>query len=416
MRVADTQETRRLNRSRRPWATALIVGVAVVVQAIPGATSALEYDRAAVSEGQIWLPLTAQAVHWSPAMAAVDLAVVIIAGLLIEARSKKRLLGALGVAAVVVGLAVHFLASDIVRYRGASGIAIALVVVAALDIFGDGSPRARLLVGIFLALLADFVVRPSQFQGLGIPAINPESAFERRLGLADRGIPQPSYRNIVGGVDALVRVMVREIESRGGRISCGSEVKRIRIEQNRVTGVELEDGTVEPADLVIASGGAKELFFELVGKSSLPDDFVRKIDDTPLMESVFMVHLGVDFDPLQYQKIPVCYYFRTYDIEKGVEEVQSGHYTEGADGFVIYVPSVNSPDMAPEGHNAVTVYTIAPDTLDEGTWAEKKEEYAEKLLDHAERVLPGLSRSHHRSLDGGSPCISPQGPQNDWRG
>ena len=36
--------------------------------------------------------------------------------------------------------------------------------------------------------------------------------------------------------------MVREIESRGGQISCGSEVGRILIEQNRVTGVELADG------------------------------------------------------------------------------------------------------------------------------------------------------------------------------
>jgi len=246
------------------------------------------------------------------------------------------------------------------------------------------------LKAVFLALLADFVVRPSEFQGLGIPAINPEPAFERRIDLATSGIPQPSYRNIVGGCDALVRVMVREIEARGGAISCGAEVKRIRIEDNRVTGVELGDGTVEPADLVIASGGARELFFELVGKDSLPEDFVRQIDDIPLMESVFMVHLGIDFDPLPYQKIPVCYYYRTYDIEKGVETVQSGRYTEGDDGFLIYIPSVNSPGMAPEGHHAVTVYTIAPDTLKEGSWAEKKEEYAEKLLDHADRVIPGL--------------------------
>ncbi len=283
------------------------------------------------------------------------------------------------------------------------------------------------LKAVFLALLADFVVRPSQFLGLGIPAINPESAFERRLDLAAGGIPQPSYRNIVGGCDALVGVMVREIESRGGRISCGSEVKRIQIEQNRVTGVEFADGTVEPADLVIASGGAKEFFFEVVGKSSLPDDFVRKIDDIALMESVFMVHLGVDFDPLQYQKLPVCYYYRTYDIEKAVEEVQSGRYSEGADGFLIYVPSVNSPDMAPEGHHAVTVYTIAPDTLEEGSWAERKEEYAEKLLDHAERVMPGLkkaagpriivtpedyrrrTRQNHHSFGGAAPVMGRPG-------
>ena len=283
------------------------------------------------------------------------------------------------------------------------------------------------LKAVFLALLADFVVRPSQFQGLGIPAINPESAFERRLDLTAEGIPQPSYRNIVGGCDALVSVMVREIEAQGGRISCSAEVERIRIERNRATGVELADGKVEPADLVIASGGAREVFLGLVGKSSLPDEFVQKIEDVPLMESVFMVHLGIDFDPLQYQKNPVCYYYRTYDIEKGVEEVQSGRYSEGDDGFLIYIPSVNSPEMAPEGHHAVTVYTIAPDTLADGSWAEKSEEYAEKLLDHAERIMPGLKsaagpriivtpddfkkriRSNHHSFGGAAPVMGRPG-------
>ncbi len=283
------------------------------------------------------------------------------------------------------------------------------------------------LKAVFLALLADFVVRPSQFQGLGIPAINPESAFERRLDLAAGGSPQPSYRNIVGGCDALVKVMVREIEARGGEIRCGAEVAKVRIEENRAAGVELADGTVEPADLVIASGGAREVFFGLVGRGHLPDDFERTIDEVPLMESVFMVHLGIDFDPLQFQKPPVCYYYRTYDIEKGVEDVQSGRYSEGEDGFLIYIPSVNSPEMAPTGHHAVTVYTIAPDTLDEGSWEERKEEYADRLLDHAEKVMPGLKgasgprvivtpddfktriRSDHHSFGGAAPVMGKPG-------
>ena len=115
------------------------------------------------------------------------------------------------------------------------------------------------------------------------------------------------------------------------------------------------------------------------------------------------------------------------DIEKGVEEIQSGRYSEGDDGFLIYIPSVNSPAMAPEGHHAVTVYTIAPDTLKDGGWTEKKEEYADKLLDHAERVMPGLKnatgpriivtpddfkkriRSNHHSFGGAAPVMGRPG-------
>ena len=40
----------------------------------------------------------------------------------------------------------------------------------------------------------------------------------------------------------------------------------------------------------------------------------------------------------------------------------------------------------------MTIYTICPDTLAEGTWEERKEEYAAKLIACAEAHIPGLSQ------------------------
>jgi phytoene dehydrogenase-like protein len=56
------------------------------------------------------------------------------------------------------------------------------------------------------------------------------------------------------------------------------------------------------------------------------------------------------------------------------------------------VPSLHSPQMAPPGHQAMTIYTIAPDRLREGTWAGRKEEFADKLIACAEAHIPGLSQ------------------------
>jgi phytoene dehydrogenase-like protein len=108
------------------------------------------------------------------------------------------------------------------------------------------------------------------------------------------------------------------------------------------------------------------------------------------MESVFMVHLGVDMDPGNYQPAALCYYYGTYDIEGGVQQCRDGNYHEGRDGFLIYVPSMHSPDLAPDGHHAVTIYTIAPNILREGSWEGRREELAEKLVVEAERFIPGL--------------------------
>ncbi|MHA1726934.1 MAG: phytoene desaturase family protein [Promethearchaeota archaeon] len=120
---------------------------------------------------------------------------------------------------------------------------------------------------------------------------------------------------------------------------------------------------------------------------------VRLIENRLLMESVFMVHLGVDMDPSKFQRAALCYYYLTYDIEEGIEHCRSGIYHEGKDGFVIYIYTMHSPDMAPPEKHAITIYTIAPRELKEGSWDEKKEEFADKLISKAEKILPGLFES-----------------------
>jgi all-trans-retinol 13,14-reductase len=252
------------------------------------------------------------------------------------------------------------------------------------------------LKALYTAILADFVVRPSQFPGLGIPTVNVETAFDKRIpSQISKAGPRPVYHYVLGGCGQLVEGLAGVIRSGGGTIQANARVQQIAVEDGRATGVMLEDGHREPADLVIASGGAHEVFFGLVGREHLPADFATRVDNVAFMESVLMVHVGIDFDPTPYQPAALCYYYGTYDIEGGVDHCQRGEYHEGRDGFLIYVPSLHSPELAPPGHHAVTVYTIAPNHLHEGTWTERRDEMANKLLAEAEKILPGL-RQHAR--------------------
>ena len=47
---------------------------------------------------------------------------------------------------------------------------------------------------------------------------------------------------------------------------------------------------------------------------------------------------------------------------------------------------------APPGKHCVTIYTVCPDRLKEGSWEEKKEHYADGLIRLAEQYLPGLTQ------------------------
>ena len=73
-------------------------------------------------------------------------------------------------------------------------------------------------------------------------------------------------------------------------------------------------------------------------------------------------------------------------------KLRTGVYHEGDDGYLIFIPSNHANDFAPKGQHAITIYTVAPDTLKESSWKDKKEEYAKKLIKLAERQLPELSK------------------------
>jgi phytoene dehydrogenase-like protein len=143
---------------------------------------------------------------------------------------------------------------------------------------------------------------------------------------------------------------------------------------------------------VIASGGAKETF-GLLKSEDIGAEFRKVVDDVPLMESVFMIHLGLDIDPRDYLESGVNYCYRTFDISNSVDKLRKGVYHEGEDGYLICSSSFYSPKSAPEARYAVTVYTVAPNEVPGCEWSERKEYYTNRLLDLATEKLPAI-REH----------------------
>jgi phytoene dehydrogenase-like protein len=254
--------------------------------------------------------------------------------------------------------------------------------------------KSPVLKTFFLGIVADFVTAPSEFPALGVPSIHLETAFDKRIPTYPGSkSAQTAYTYILGGCQSLVDAVLGVVVKNGGQVLTGTEVKRIVIEDNRAAGVELAGGRIERADMVLASGGMQEVFFDLVGKEKLPEELIKQIGSNRLMESVLMVQLGIDFDPTPCQPAALCYYYKTQDLEKAVKRLRTGDYHEGKEGFLVYVPSLHSPSLAPQGKYAVTIYTVAPDTLAGKSWSGCREEMADKLVAEAEAHIPGL-RQH----------------------
>ncbi|TFF97019.1 MAG: NAD(P)/FAD-dependent oxidoreductase [Promethearchaeota archaeon] len=251
---------------------------------------------------------------------------------------------------------------------------------------------------VFISIIADFFTPPSKFLGLGVFSLNPEAIYDKRIPKKiDKNTIQLFHYDILGGISNLVDNFVSRIEELGGKLLLNNPVKKILLQDNQVKGAVDGKGNKVEADVVIASGAAKETFFNLIGKENLPNEFIQSVNDLMLMESVFMLQLGIEksYELSKYNKgYTVRYYYginSTKELEEEIEYERNGRYHKGEKGFVVHIPTFHTPEMAPNGNHAMTIYTICPDQLKEGSWEVRKEEFAAKLIGYAEKYYPNLS-------------------------
>lgn len=247
---------------------------------------------------------------------------------------------------------------------------------------------------LYTGILADFCADPSEALGLSVVFTNFETAFDKRIPLERKGKKYyPGYCYIKGGCQKLPEALANYITSNGGKIVYNTIVKKVEVENKKVKGITLEDGTFIQSDVVVGCGAGKDFFFDMVGKEYLDEEYLNILNTFRPMEAVFMLHLGVkDYNPNDYIRSSLVYCYGMYDLHNATVKLRTGEYHEGDDGYLIFIPSNHANDFAPKGHHAITIYTVAPDTLKDSCWKDKKEEFAQKLIKLAERQLPELSK------------------------
>lgn len=118
---------------RFPWMSLGLAALCAMAALLPAA--ALEYDRVRVGEGEAWRLLTGQMIHWTARMAIFDVGMLIAIGLWLELRGdRRRAAVALALGAALSAFAVQTLSPGLQVYRGSSGAASALFVLAAVRV------------------------------------------------------------------------------------------------------------------------------------------------------------------------------------------------------------------------------------------------------------------------------------------
>jgi phytoene desaturase len=211
----------------------------------------------------------------------------------------------------------------------------------------------------------------------------------------------------MGGTGALVRGLVRLVEGLGGEVRLGADVRAITLSGRRATGVQLADGEVLPADMVVSNADVAWTYRHL-----LPAEARTRWTDATL-------------DRLRYSMGLFVWYFGTNRMypEVAHHTILLGPRYQGlladiferkvlADDFSLYLhrPTATDPSMAPPGCDAFYVLSPVPH-LDSGVdWRSRAEAYRAAIMRAlGNSLLPDLERHLVTSR-----ILTPQGFLDDY--
>ncbi len=188
-----------------------------------------------------------------------------------------------------------------------------------------------------------------------------------------------------GGSLSLARTIEGTFLGLGGRIEYRKKVNRIEVKEGRATGIELDDGTVERADIVISAADAHTTLFDMLEDRFTTPAQRERFATQPLYHPFVQVSLGVNRD---MSGTPHAVKVQTADPYELAGRTRQELW---------YQHFAYDPTLARQGKTSITV--LYPSDL---AWWEKlgyaSEEYRvekkntlDTTIAQLEQVLPGIS-------------------------
>ncbi|HQY91029.1 NAD(P)/FAD-dependent oxidoreductase [Caldilinea sp.] len=211
-------------------------------------------------------------------------------------------------------------------------------------------------------------------------------------GAAALDLPRRGVVHLTGGIGAIAQTLADAVQRHGGKVRYRQEVSRIIYAEGRPVAVETKRGQRYPAHTVIANLPPWNIA-KLTGDHT--PAALQKLPDAPQPGwGAFMVYVGVDERAIP-PELPLHH-----------QVLAREPLGEGNSVFLSLSPAWDS-GRAPAGRRALTISThtaLAPwwrlFHYDPHHYAQRKSNYAERMLRAAERVLPDLRAAAELTLPG----------------
>ncbi|MGC3873439.1 phytoene desaturase [Halomonas sp. GXIMD04776] len=195
-----------------------------------------------------------------------------------------------------------------------------------------------------------------------------------------------------GGTGALIQGMVKLFEDLGGKLELDAEVANIETQDDRVSGVTLQDGRHFETDVLASNADVIHTYAHLLGKHPRGVNHGKALKKKRYSMSLFVIYFGLDMPSNNLQHHTICLGARYKEL---IDEIFNADTL--AEDFSLYLhsPCVTDPSLAPPGSSAYYVLAPVPHL---GTapidWENQGPVYRDRILDYLERhYIPGL-REH----------------------
>ncbi len=197
----------------------------------------------------------------------------------------------------------------------------------------------------------------------------------------------------VGGVGSIIQALARLFEELGGTILLNSEVDRIMIQGETVTGVKLKDGTAHKANVVVSNADAAFTYRKLIPEESRKKYSNRQIDRKSYSSSLFVIYFGTKKryldSKLSHHNIIVSKAYR-----KLMKEIFKGTKLPNDLSLYMHMPTRSDASIAPDGCELFYVLALVPNMKADIEWEKVAKEYKSKILDFLEEnYLPDLQEN-----------------------
>jgi phytoene dehydrogenase-like protein len=235
----------------------------------------------------------------------------------------------------------------------------------------------------------------------------PGSAICLAFALASPGTATMS--KVRGGIGVMAEHLRVLFEKSGGELRRHAKVTRIVVADGKVQGVELGEGEVVTAPVVVSNLDPTATFTQLLERDSLPADFAKAVDAIDHRAAYFQAHFALSGLPEYagpYEALNDTDLSRNVTFFGTAEQMQADYEgclrgeVPASPSFNLQIPTVTEPELAPEGKHAASSFAfyfpIGATRADQGRL---RDEMAARMVDKIAAAAPNFPDLIERQLN-----------------